>query len=641
MRATATLDHLSDHLSLMAASMRLRACAIAGASEDEGRRWLSEIATCQQRIEDRARLADLASVRLVERLGLSPTEEQVVWLLAAIAMRRDVRALVAQCSGETTVDPTLEAIRSIVYGDHPSREALDELGPRGTLRQAGVIERSDRGDGHESHQTWALARRVLGWLHGRCGLEHVEVGAAVDVVPGLASLAIEESTTAIARSSLARASIVIASGLPGLGRRTLLVSAAREAGREVLELDSRAVADEGAEARIRAFVLECTLAGCVPLFSNLDLASEPVFQSICEHLQRLTAALVTIGVVRATVPVDKPTIRIDLAPPSSELRARVWARHLGDDRRIWAERFPIAPALIARAIGAARVRAGRDDVEEGDVAAGVRSVLDERLAHLATRVEVTQTWDDVVLAEEQGDAVLELLGRVRGRACVYERWGFGRKVGKGLGVAALFSGPPGTGKTMVASLVARELGMPLYQVDMGKVVSKFIGETERNLGQLFDAGEAGQAILLFDEADSMFGKRTAVKSSNDRYANLETNYLLQRLESYTGVCLLTSNHEGNIDPAFTRRLAAHVRFEMPAVDERAQLWRAVLATNAPIEADLPIDKLARQYEMSGGHIRNAVLGAAFMAAASGGAISASLLLRAAKAEYRALGKLLA
>ena len=191
----------------------------------------------------------------------------------------------------------------------------------------------------------------------------------------------------------------------------------------------------------------------------------------------------------------------------------------------------------------------------------------------------TQTWDDLVLPREQLDPIRELVARIGQRTRVYEDWGFADKVGQGLGVAALLSGPPGTGKTMVAGADrAASSALELYQVDLSKIVSKWIGETEKQLGAMFDAAEAGHAVLLFDEADSLFGKRTEVKSSNDRYANLETNYLLQRLEAFTGTCILTTNHEANIDPAFLRRLALHVRFDMPDEAERAQLWRAVLPT---------------------------------------------------------------
>jgi SpoVK/Ycf46/Vps4 family AAA+-type ATPase len=245
----------------------------------------------------------------------------------------------------------------------------------------------------------------------------------------------------------------------------------------------------------------------------------------------------------------------------------------------------------------------------------------------------------VVLPEEQQRQIAYLVARIRQRRCVYEQWGFGPKVGKGLGVAALFSGPPGTGKTMVAALIAKELGLELYQVDMGKLVSKWIGETEKQLGELFDAAEAGHAILLFDEADSLFGKRTEVKSSNDRYANLETNYLLQRLETFTGICLLTSNHEANIDPAFQRRLALHVRFELPDVDEREALWRAMLPKTAPVADGVDFGSLARRYAMSGGYIRNAVLRAAFVAADAGEAIGEVHLDEAARSEYESTGKI--
>jgi SpoVK/Ycf46/Vps4 family AAA+-type ATPase len=256
-------------------------------------------------------------------------------------------------------------------------------------------------------------------------------------------------------------------------------------------------------------------------------------------------------------------------------------------------------------------------------------------------VNVTQTWDDVVLPNDQVEAIVELMARVRGRHKVYEQWGFGAKVGKGLGVSALFSGPPGTGKTMVAGLIAKELGLECYQVDISKIVSKYIGETEKNLAALFDAAEAGHAILLFDEADSLFGKRTDVKSSNDRFANFETNYLLQRLETFTGICLLTSNHESNMDPAFQRRLSLHLRFELPDDEERAKLWQAVLPAGAPIAGTIDFAALGRRYAMSGGYIKNAALRAAFVAADKGEAISSAHLERAARVEYEGMGKLAA
>jgi SpoVK/Ycf46/Vps4 family AAA+-type ATPase len=301
--------------------------------------------------------------------------------------------------------------------------------------------------------------------------------------------------------------------------------------------------------------------------------------------------------------------------------------------------YPLAPALIdAAGVAAARACFGRS-VTPDDIVAAVRSIRDDRLAGLATRIEIAQTWSDLVLPEEQSVSIVELLARIRKRRRVHDDWGFASKLGRGLGVTALFSGTPGTGKTMCAGLIARELGTELYQVDLSRIVSKWIGETEKHLSQVFDAAEASHAILLFDEADALFGKRTEVKSSNDRHANQQVDYLLQRIETFTGICILTTNHESAIDEAFRRRLAVHVRFPVPDVAERARLWAALLPREAPVERDLGIHRLAEKFAMSGGYIRNAVVRAAFLAADEDTAIGASHLARAAGLEYEAMGKL--
>jgi SpoVK/Ycf46/Vps4 family AAA+-type ATPase len=268
--------------------------------------------------------------------------------------------------------------------------------------------------------------------------------------------------------------------------------------------------------------------------------------------------------------------------------------------------YPMTPALITAAARAAHAARAAAPLRAEHIQTGIRAVLDDRLAGLATRVTVNQTWDDLVLPDDQLAAIIELLARIRERRRVYEDWGFADKLGRGLGIAALLSGPPGTGKTMAAGLIARDLGCELYQVDTTKITSKWIGETEKNLAALFDAAEADHAILLFDEADTLFGKRTDVKSSNDRHANQEVNFLLQRIESYTGICILTTNHETALDEAFRRRLSVHVRFPMPEADERARLWQALLPSTAPTTGHLALDRHAETFVMSGGYIRNAV-----------------------------------
>ena len=231
-----------------------------------------------------------------------------------------------------------------------------------------------------------------------------------------------------------------------------------------------------------------------------------------------------------------------------------------------------------------------------------------------------------------------MISRVKHRRQVHESWGFAKKLSRGLGLSALFFGAPGTGKTMVAGLIARELGLDLYQVDLSRIVSKWVGETEKQLASLFAAAESGHAIVLFDEADSLFSKRTDVKSSNDRYANLEVNYLLQRMESFAGITILTTNHDTAIDEAFRRRLSFRIEFPVPEADERERIWRATIPVEAALAPDVDFSRLAEVYEMTGGYIRNATLRAAFFAASSGTEISASHLQRAASLEMSAMGK---
>jgi ATP-dependent 26S proteasome regulatory subunit len=355
--------------------------------------------------------------------------------------------------------------------------------------------------------------------------------------------------------------------------------------------------------------------------------------------------LVTIGSDRLALPWDCPGVAVELVPPSTAQLASLWQTALGGDHdhEQLAARYPLAPALISRAVAAARARRPHGArLELDDLRAGMRSVLDDKLSAYAKRMHVSQAWSDLVLARDQIESITELIARIRHRATVFERWGFAGKVGnKGIGVSAMFSGPPGTGKSMCAGLIAKDLGLELYVVDMSRIVSKWIGETEKSFAALFDAAEAGHAVLLFDEADALFGKRTEQKSSNDRFANQETNFLLQRIESFTGIGVLTTNHDTNIDQAFLRRLSLRLRFELPDVKEREQLWQAMVPRSTPIVDGIDFEALARRYEMSGGHIRNAMLRAAFLAADQGERLGETHLERAARAEYEAMGKIIA
>jgi AAA+ superfamily predicted ATPase len=254
-----------------------------------------------------------------------------------------------------------------------------------------------------------------------------------------------------------------------------------------------------------------------------------------------------------------------------------------------------------------------------------------RLESLAQRIEPSAAWDDLVLPEKQKQLLAQIEVHVRQRNKVYRNWGFASKGGRGLGISALFSGPSGTGKTMAGEVLANRLRLDLYRIDLSQTISKYIGETEKNLRRVFDAAEESAAILLFDEADALFGKRSEVKDSHDRYANIEVSYLLQRMEAYRGLAILTTNRRDALDTAFLRRIRFVVEFPFPEADQRAEIWQRVFPGQTPTEG-LRIDRLAR-LSAAGGNIQNIAMSAAFLAADAGEPVRMSHLLVAARTEF--------
>jgi hypothetical protein len=257
-----------------------------------------------------------------------------------------------------------------------------------------------------------------------------------------------------------------------------------------------------------------------------------------------------------------------------------------------------------------------------------------RLEGLAQRIEATATWNDLVLPDKECEHLRHISLHVRQRTRVYEGWGFADRSSRGLGISALFAGPSGTGKTTAAEVLANELRLDLFRIDLSQVISKYIGETEKNLSRVFDAAEQGAAILLFDEADALFGKRTDVKDSHDRYANCEVSYLLQRMEAYRGLAILTTNRKSSLDQAFLRRLRFVVEFPFPEATQRAEIWRRIFPPRTPVHG-LNIEHLAR-LRISGGSIHNIAMGAAFLAADAGQPVRMEHLLAAARTEFAKL-----
>ena len=250
------------------------------------------------------------------------------------------------------------------------------------------------------------------------------------------------------------------------------------------------------------------------------------------------------------------------------------------------------------------------------------------LAKLAVKVEAIHTWDDLVLLPATMKRVKDVAGAIEHRHLVYGQWGFHRRLGTGMGLKVLFAGTSGTGKTMTAGVIAKDLGLELYKIDLQGVVSKYIGETEKNLERIFRAAYCSNAILFFDEADALFGKRSEVKDAHDRYANIEVSYLLQKMEDFDGVVILASNWSNNIDDAFARRMHYVVEFSLPDDTQRAQLWRGMLPVELPLNDDVDLAFLAKQFPIAGGDIKNVVLDAAFAAAQGSQMVTMKQLIQA-------------
>ncbi|MET7515287.1 ATP-binding protein [Streptomyces sp. NPDC005480] len=295
--------------------------------------------------------------------------------------------------------------------------------------------------------------------------------------------------------------------------------------------------------------------------------------------------------------------------------------------------FQLPPHVVRSAAAAVHRRLPHED-ELHAAELAWRAGLDEArigMDELGRRIAPQAGWDDLVLHERQTSVLREIVAHVRQRATVHQEWGFAATLRRGLGVTAMFAGGSGTGKTLAAEVMAKELGLDLFVIDLSQVVSKYIGETEKNLRRVFDAAERGGALLLFDEADALFGKRSEVKDSHDRYANLEVSYLLMRMEAYRGLAILTTNMKNALDTAFLRRIRFVVDFPFPAEHERAEIWRRVLPPQAPVK-DIDASLLA-QLTVAGGSIRNIALSGAFLAAEEGDRLQMRHMLAAARTEY--------
>ncbi|WP_414577265.1 ATP-binding protein [Anabaena sp. CCY 9402-a] len=362
--------------------------------------------------------------------------------------------------------------------------------------------------------------------------------------------------------------------------------------------------------------------------------------NIIQLLDTLDAPLIISSLERRRA-IQRPLLTLDVHQPSPAEQRQVWQKTLSEISPDWngqidrlVSHFNLSTATITATSWQFKSQHNPAD----DTAQAFRSLWDAcrsqarpRLDELSQRIEATAQWEDLVLPPNELGVLKDIAAHLRQRSKVYEQWGFAAKGGRGLGISAMFAGASGTGKTLAAEVLANTLHLDVYRIDLSAVVSKYIGETEKNLRRVFDAAEGGGVILLFDEADALFGKRTEVKDSHDRHANIEVSYLLQRMESYRGLAILTTNLKASLDQAFLRRIRFIVQFPFPDAKQRAEIWRRVFPSQTPT-ADLDFEKLAK-LSVAGGNIRNIALNAAFVAADADEPVRMKHILQAAKSEY--------
>lgn len=348
-----------------------------------------------------------------------------------------------------------------------------------------------------------------------------------------------------------------------------------------------------------------------------------------------------------------PFVRIEFTLPGYGERLELWRRSLNgsapptEDSELTAlaGKFRLSGGQIRDAVATAHNLARWRDPDGSQVTgaelhAASRLHSNHNLASLARKITPHYTWDDIILPDDRLEMLREICNQVKHRARVYDEWGFDRKLALGKGLNVLFFGTSGTGKTMAAEIIANELGLDLYKIDLSSVISKYIGETEKNLAHIFAEAETSNAILFFDEADAIFGKRSEVRDSHDRYANIEISYLLQRMEEYDGVVILATNLARNMDDAFVRRMHFAVDFPFPEAEQRRQIWEQIWPVETPVGDDLDLEFIADRFELAGGNIRNIALTAAFLAADEGDAVQMPHLIRATRREYQKMGRLM-
>jgi AAA+ superfamily predicted ATPase len=631
--------------------------------------------------ESEAQGTTLRLPALADLFGLDAFDLDVVLACLAPELDRRYERLYAYLHDDVTRrQPTVGLVLDLLCPDLATRVAV-----RGRFTPAAALLRHDLvrlGDevGHRSPsllaKTLELDPRVVRYLLGGDEPDHDQLDDRLADVAELVTPSIGRGALAFPEPFLQQLTplagevrtgaddlVVYCQGGDGVGKQAVAEALCRERGLRLLVVRCSALAARRGEEQRRLIRLagrEARMQGAALYWADVDrLFADDRREQLAAVLAVVEAhsGLTFLAGSSPWEPRDAlhgiPFVRLELPQPGYGERLALWRSALAGDESLGpdvdlaalAGRFWLSGGQIDDAAATARNLAfarapSAPEIAQDDLFAACRRRSNPKLTELAQRITPRYGWEDIVLPAGPIEQLREIHDQVRYRAVVYEAWGFGGKLALGKGLNVLFSGPPGTGKTMAADVLANVLGLDLYKVDLAGVVSKYIGETEKNLARIFDEAATSNAILLFDEADALFGKRTQVRDAHDRYANVEVSYLLQRMEEYEGVVILATNLRKNMDEAFVRRLHVMIEFPLPGEADRRRIWTRIWPAATPLEPGLDLDALARDVELAGGSLRNIAVASAFLAAANGGVVTMDHLHHATAREYQKMGKVL-
>jgi len=658
------LDANEGYLAASVALTRLRllrhACLLAGAgvwpadgigaTGGEGGSD-DDLAAASTRLADAERVEPPpAAVVLARNLGLTNFERNLLLLCVAMELDTRVAGLCARAQDDPRRRFPTFALAMAVLPD----PQWDALSPERPLRYWHLIEITPGGAEPLTTSPLRADERLVSYLKGLNFLDERLTSLLLPLslygdepLPASQEAQVEAVCAGLeAASRTGNLPVVQLAGADASGKQLVALETAARLGLRLCRLPAELLSANATDLDVlaRLWHRESLL---LPLAIYLDAHdTDKQLDSPGSAVNRFisrASGLVFLDVRESWARLDRDALTFDVVLPAAAEQRDAWRRQLGPGNEDGADRladqFNLSTARIHRIGRAARLaRPSLDNQAEATsrVWAACLRETRPRLELMAQRIEPRATFDDIVLPEVELTLLHQIAGQVRQRARVYDEWGFRRRMNRGLGISALFAGESGTGKTMAAEVLANDLELDLYRIDLSAVVSKYIGETEKNLRRVFDAAEDGGAILLFDEADALFGKRSEVRDSHDRYANIEVNYLLQRMEAYRGLAVLATNMKSALDSAFMRRLRFVLHFPFPGQSERRAIWQRAFPPETPV-IELDFDRLAR-LNLAGGSIHNIALNAAFVAAHRGVPVSTGVTLEAARTEFRKLEK---